>query len=589
MNDEPIQILLVDDDEDDFIMTRDLFAEVEGRTYQLDWASNYEEAKEKIKHARHDVCLFDFRLGEKTGLDLLHEVIAEGCTAPIILLTGQGDKEVDFEAMNAGAADFLNKGEISACILERAVRYAIRHKQAEDSIRQMAYYDPLTGLPNRMLLSDRLQQTLTHSERYRSHSALLFLDLDNFKRINDTFEHRAGDILLQEVAGRLSRYIRSSDIVSRHSASPVSNTVARLGGDEFIILLTNIESLESAARVAQRILKIISQPFQLEGHEVFVTGSIGIAIYPFDGGNMDSLMKNADTAMYHAKARGKNNFQFYKQSMNATAFERLTLENELRKAAETGEFELYYQPRIDIRTGRIVAFEALIRWRHPERGIISPMDFIPLAEETGLIMPIGDWVLKTACEQWKIIRGCNFYTGPLALSINISGRQFRQEELASVIEKVIGDSDADPRDIELEITESEIMQDAYTTISTFRKLKDMGLKLSMDDFGTGYSSFNYLKRFPLDMIKIDRTFINGITSTAEDAAIVRAIIAMAHSLKLRVVAEGVETEQQFDFLRELGCDEMQGYLLSPPVLFSEITESADFQKKLTSSCPLITK
>ncbi|HDH06638.1 MAG TPA: EAL domain-containing protein [Nitrospirae bacterium] len=572
MNKERIKILLIDDDEDDYVLTRDLLSEVKGRDYNLEWIANYDDALRAVCSDNYDVCLFDYRLGARTGLELLHETVAAGSKVPIILLTGQGDHDVDMEAMKAGAADYLNKKGINTQMLERSIRYAIKHKEAEKRILHMAYYDDLTGLPNRALFHDRLQQSLAHSERYKGNSAILFLDLDNFKRINDTLNHSVGDLLLKAVAERLSKYIRIADTVARQGVKASSNTVARLGGDEFTVLLTEINSLQDAAKVAQRILNSLSVPFRLDGHEVFVSGSIGIAVYPFDGEDMDSLLRNADTAMYHAKNQGKNNFQFYKQSMNATAFERLTMENDLRKAVERNELILYYQPKMDIRTGKIIAVEALLRWNHPDKGLLAPAEFISLAEETGLIIPIGEWVLKTACNQNKVWQRPGSGFTRIAVSVNLSGQQFKQEGVVKVIEKVLHDSLLGPEYLELEITESVIMKNAEIIITMFHNLKNMGVQLSMDDFGTGYSSFSYLKRFPLDIIKIDRSFIKDISEKNEDAAIVKAIIAMAHTLKLRVVAEGVETEQQLELLRKLGCDEMQGYLLSTPLPADEIPE-----------------
>jgi diguanylate cyclase (GGDEF)-like protein len=471
--------------------------------------------------------------------------------------------------MKTGAADYLYKGEINANLLDRSIRYAIQHKRAEDRILRMAYFDNLTSLPNRALFHDRLKQALAHAERYEVNSALMFIDLDNFKRINDTLAHRVGDMLLQGVAERLSRYVRTSDTIARQKEIGITNTVARLGGDEFTVFLTEIMSMENVAKVAQRILTILSQPFQLEGHEVFTTGSIGIAIYPYDGTETDTLLKNADIAMYHAKEQGRNNFQFYKKSMNETAFDRLTLENSLRRAIERDEFTLYYQPRMDIQSGDVIAMEALLRWEHPEKGIIQPADFIPIAEESGLIIPIGEWVLKNACAQNKLWQESGLHTR-ISVSLNISGRQFRQAGLIQIIKKVLDDFSLDPRCLELEITESVIMKNAELTMRMMKKLKKMGVKLSMDDFGTGYSSFNYLKQFPLDIIKIDRSFIQDVTENREDATIVKAIIAMAQSLQLKVIAEGVETEEQLEFLRQHGCNEMQGFLLSRPVPPEEV-------------------
>jgi diguanylate cyclase (GGDEF)-like protein len=565
MSKKVLRVLLIDDDEDDYILTKDLLSEVEGTKYELEWVETYSAGLKALRRNNYDVCLLDYLLGEHTGLELLREAIDAGCKIPIILLTGKGAHDVDIKAMKAGAADYLDKREINAQLLERSIRYAIERKRAEERILRIAYYDSLTNLPNRVLFQDRLKQALAYAKRYKRNVAILFLDLDNFKRINDTLEHRLGDLLLKGVAERLANYLRRTDTIARQGINALDNTVARLGGDEFTILLTEINSLQDAAKVAQRILNILAQPFLLDRHEVFITASIGIAIYPSDGEDVDSLLKNADTAMYHAKDQGKNNFQFYKQSMGATAFERLNLENSLRKAMEREEFIVYYQPRMDIRAGKIIGTEALVRWKHPDKGLIPPAEFIPLAEETGIILPIDEWVLKTACEQNKAWQRLGFSRTRISVSMNLSGQQFRQENLIKVVAKVLDDSKLDPHYLELEITESVIMKNAETAVTMLHKLKDMGVQLSMDDFGTGYSSFSYLKRFPLDKVKIDRSFIKDISKKDQDAAIVKAIIAMAHTLKLRVIAEGVETEQQLAFLRKQGCDEMQGYLLSPPL------------------------
>lgn len=572
MNNGQIKILLVDDDEDDYLLTKDLLSQVSSLSYDLEWISSYSDALKVINRIGHDICLFDYRLGEYTGLDLLREAVSAGCKAPIILLTGQDDNGIDIEAIKGGASDYLSKSGITAPLLERSVRYAIERKRTEERIVHMAYYDGLTNLPNRSLFLDRLSQALTHSNRYKDNCALLFIDLDNFKQINDTLDHRIGDLLLQGVAERLNSFVRSADTIARQKVKALTSTVARLGGDEFTVLLTEIHSMQDAAKVSQRILDSLNSPFYLDGHEVFITASIGIALYPADGDDIDTLIKNADTAMYHAKGNGKNHFQFYKYSMNSTALERLHMENDLRKAITNNELSLLYQPRIDISNGNIVGTEALVRWEHPEQGMITPARFIPLAEETGLIMPIGEWVLKTACRQKKAWQGKGPVHAPLSISVNISGHQFNQGDLINIMVKILEDTGLDPSYLELEITESTIMKNADSTIALLHKLKDMGVKLSMDDFGTGFSSFNYLKRFPLDIIKIDRSFIKDITNSPRDATIVKAIIVMAHTLELKVVAEGVETEEQLGLLQEMGCDEMQGFLLCRPLPAEHVHE-----------------
>ncbi|MBI5741110.1 MAG: EAL domain-containing protein [Nitrospirae bacterium] len=577
MDNKVVKILLVDDDEDDYIMTRDLISEIEGTRYELTWVTTYDKALEAIDGKNHDIYLVDFHLGERSGLELLREASEKGCRAPIIILTGQADKGLDVQAMRSGAADYLVKGQINAPLLDRSIRYSIERKRSEDDIYRMAYYDILTTLPNRLLFNDRLTQAIALAERHDRLAAMLFLDLDNFKRINDTFGHHMGDDLLKKVAERLRRCMRKGDSLTKHGPDDPSDTVARLGGDEFTIILCEISRPEDAARVAQRILDALSPQFTLGAYELYVSASIGIAIYPHDGIDADSLLKNADAAMYHAKSEGKKNYQYYRQSMNASALERLTMENHLRKALEREEFVLYYQPQLDMKTGEIVGLEALIRWRQAGNKLIPPGEFIPIAEETGLIIPMSNWILHTACTQRKEWHAAGFPHIPV--SINISSQQFQQKNFANTIKKVMEDTDTRPKDIILEITESTLMHNSDAVFTTLYELSKLGLRLSIDDFGTGYSSLSYLKRFPLHAIKIDRSFIKDVNTNPDDAAISKAIISMAHSLKLKVVAEGVETRHQLVFLSEQGCDEIQGFLFSRPVPVEEILKLLTGEKK----------
>jgi diguanylate cyclase (GGDEF)-like protein len=408
-----------------------------------------------------------------------------------------------------------------------------------------------------------MKKALTYAQRHQWMVAVLFLDLDNFKRINDTLGHIMGDLLLQGVGDRLVKCVRRSDSVARLEIEELTPTVARLGGDEFTVLLNGISSIQNAATVAQRILDVLVQPFVLGTHEVFITTSIGITVYPYDSENVDALLKNADTAMYQAKDQGKNNYQFFAESMNAVAFERFTMESQLRKALKHDEFQLYYQPQLDLHTGDIIGLESVIRWLHPERGCVLPEAFIPLAEDTGLIIPIGEWVLQSACSEIQALRRTGFPS--LSVMVNISSIQLRQKDFANTVIRATKAHDIDPHSLELELTESILMQNIESTITKLQELKDIGIRLSLDDFGTGYSSLSYLKRIPLDTIKIDRSFINDIDKKTDSAEITKAIIAMAHSLNLKVVAEGVETEQQLAFLIENRCDLVQGYYISPPL------------------------
>lgn len=561
MGNDLLRILMVDDDKDDYILTQDLLSEIEDFKYDLEWVSTYDKALEVMENNTYDICLLDYQLGRRNGMELLREMIEKGCATPIIFMTGQGDHKVDMEAMKAGASDYLPKGEINASLLGRSIRYALERQKAKEQILHLAYYDALTNLSNRVLFKDRLKQILCLSERYQRLSALMFLDIDNFKRINDTLGHNEGDLLLKEAAARLVTCLRTCDTISRECMDKLNATVSRLGGDEFTVLLSEINEYQDAAKVAKRILEVLSQPFVLSGHEVFITASIGITLIPLDSNNIDTLLKNADTAMYSAKSHGRNNYQFYKNSMNATASKQLALENNLRKALKREEFLLYYQPQLDISTGKIIGTEALIRWQHPERGIVFPNDFIPLAEQTGMIIPITEWVLKKACAQNKAWQEQGLPLIPV--SVNLSAQDFKEESLIDTMVGALDESGLDPHYLELEITENTVMYNIETTIGILKRFKEMGVRLTMDDFGTGFSSLVNLKHFSLNSIKIARIFVNDITTSSDGGAIVTAIIAMARSLRLNLIAEGVETYEQLRFVFNQGCDVMQGFLLSP--------------------------
>ncbi len=424
-------------------------------------------------------------------------------------------------------------------------------------IRNHAYYDSLTGLPNRMLLHDRLAFMVNHARRNSQLMALLLLDLNRFKFVNETLGYHTGDLILQIVAERLKSCLRDVD------------AVFRLGDDEFAIILEEIVHQQDAAKVAKKVLSVCAQPMPLKDNELFLTTSIGISIFPNDGANHESLLKNGEAAMQRAKELGTNNYQHYTPNMNEKAFEQLTLEHNLRKALEKDQFVVFYQPQVDISNGGISGIEALIRWKHPELGMISPVDFIPLAEETGLILAIGEWVLRTACFQIKEWN-CHFKK-EMKMSVNLSTRQFLQQDLISTIESALRDANLEPQYLELEITESLGMQNPELTIKTLEELKSMGIKIAIDDFGTGYSSLSYLKKFPINTLKIDRSFVKDIPEDSNDSAIVNAIIALAHIMKLDVIAEGVESRDQLEYLRKHDCKKIQGYYFSPPVSAQEFT------------------
>ncbi|WP_148665380.1 EAL domain-containing protein [Sulfurifustis variabilis] len=424
-------------------------------------------------------------------------------------------------------------------------------KQSEEQLRYLAYHDGLTGLPNRLKLTERLRQAAHASGEDGLLTAVLLLDLDRFKTINDTLGHEAGDVLLRTVAERLAACVRPGD------------SVARIGGDEFVVVLSQIAEMDEITGVTQRILASFGPAFQIGARELFTSASVGIAVYPLDAREPEGLLKHADAAMYEAKESGRNTFRFYTAELNARAQRRLRLETDLRRALDRNELLLHFQPQLDLATGRIVAAEALLRWQHPELGLLPPGDFISLAEETGLIVPIGEWVLREACTRARGWHAAGFKR--LRVAVNLSGRQFMNHDLSLVVKRTIEETGLAPRYLELELTESLLMHNVEAAAAMLRTLDGIGVTFSMDDFGTGYSSLAYLKRFPLDLIKIDRTFVRDITTDPDDAAITKTIIAMAHSLDMRVIAEGVETEDQLAFLRAHGCDAIQGYCFSPPV------------------------
>ena len=444
------------------------------------------------------------------------------------------------------------------------VRDITDRKTSEKKIFNLAYFDELTELPNRQLFTQSLERTIATAQRDGRQFAVLFVDLDRFKRINDTLGHGVGDELLKEVAGRLEKCTRSTDSVTRVDSSEDSGIkLARLGGDEFVIKLDDVENVETVSAIASRVISALTPPFSCEGHQFVVTPSIGIALYPQDGQTGEELLTNADSAMYRAKFHGRNNYKFYSETMRTKSLHRLDLENQIRKAIDNGQFELHYQPKVDAETWSLVGAEALLRWNHPERGRIAPDDFIPVAEETGLIVPIGQWVLREACKQvraWSTLP-----LGAIPVSVNISSHQFASDSLVEDVLDAVSGAGIDALLLELEITESVLLQDADNTLNALQQLKQAGVSLSVDDFGTGYSSLSYLKRFPIDTLKIDKSFVTDLHYDTDDAAICAAILAMAQQLALNVVAEGVETEEQLEFLRRHGCNQIQGFLCSKPL------------------------
>jgi len=503
------------------------------------------EPSELVGHSFYDF-IFDADREEVRYLSsLIHE---SGPTTFAYRVEKKDGSLVWFETTSRSVRDVLT-GKIREIV--GVSRDVTERKHVEEQIEYQAYHDALTGLPNRRLFRDRLTVALAHARRMKHPLAVMFLDLDRFKVVNDTLGHSMGDELLRAIGARLQASMREED------------SVARMGGDEFTILLADLKSTDAAAKIAQKVLDTVAHPLQIEGTELFITTSIGIALFPNDGDTAEALLANADHAMYRAKDAGRSSYQMFTPAMNSRALERLALENDLRHALERGELELHYQPQISIATGRVMGVEALLRWHRPGHGIVGPKEFIPIAEETRLIVPIGEWVLREACRQamvWQSDRESGF-----RMAVNLSPRQFQHSDLPHVIASALESSGLAPHDLELEITESLAMQNTTRTIATLQKLREMGVQIAIDDFGTGHSSLNYLRSFPIDSVKIDQEFVQEIEESAADRAIVSAVIGMARGLRLRVTAEGVETERQLQFLREQGCEEVQGFLFGEPV------------------------
>ncbi|MGD0128768.1 MAG: EAL domain-containing protein [Terriglobia bacterium] len=457
--------------------------------------------------------------------------------------------------------------------VEGTLQDLTERRQVEARIQYLAYYDGLTGLPNRLMMSEHLAQALRQVRRSKRPLALLFLDLDNFKSINDALGHSLGDELLRQVADRLSQCVRSSDLVSRPGAQSTNPPVFRFGGDEFAILLFSLQQEQDALLVVRRIMSALAAPFVIEGHELFATASIGIALSPSDGDDLRTLLRNADAAMYQAKQKGRNTFEFYTKSLTRICVERMKIEAKLRRAIEQDELKLCFQPKLETQSGRLAGVEALLRWNAVGLGSVPPEKFIPLAEETGLIVPIGEWVLREACRQIQAWETVGLPLVPVA--VNVSARQFQRSDLSKSVSDLLEETGLRPQSLELELTESAIMADIPRAKAMFQKLSELGVRLSIDDFGTGFSSLSLLRWFRVDTLKIDRSFVQDLPQDEDDSAITLGIIAMAHSLGIRVVAEGIETESQFAFLKEHGCDEVQGSLLGLPVTGSEFAQSLD--------------
>lgn len=548
---DAMRVLLIEDDEDDYFLTRELLADIFGRHLALEWICAWQPALERVLEGCHDVVIVDYRLGVRNGLELVREAVHLGCDMPFIVLTGEGNREIDLEAMRAGATDYLVKGEITTPLLDRSIRYAIERRKSERHLAQLAQIDQLTGLANRYRFREFLDRSIALADRQQSAVALMLIDLNRFKAVNDTYGHAAGDLLLKEIAGRLQRCIRPSDLV------------ARLGGDEFTIVVIDAEDKARLNAAAERLLAEICQPVNIGSCEVDVGASIGIAHYPNDANCADSIIVSADTAMYAGKGQQGGSVHFYTPEMHRRAAHRLELERSLRRAIRQQQFELYFQPQVELRSGRLLGFEALLRWHHPEFGLMAPGEFIELAEESGLILPIGEWALETACTQLAAWRDAHL--PEVHIAVNFSARQFQDDGLLDLVRTTLTRYDLPPRLLEIEITESDILQNPAEANRLLTCFSDLGIRVALDDFGTGYSSLNHLRAFPGAIIKIDQSFIRDIETSSSNRAIVHSLIAMAHDLDLKVVAEGVEKSTQLSYLQSRSCDIVQGYLISRPI------------------------
>jgi len=560
-------VLIVDGDEATRTLAR---AAVEDEGMVAVEAQSGSQLLSTVESARPDLVVLDPATPGMDALDTCRTLRQhpENEDLPILIFTGADDLESIDRAYESEATDFMEK-PVSWTIFRRRIRYLVRGGRARaqlrnmvDQVRSLAYYDSLTGLPNRLLYKEYLTKVLARARRTRELVAVVFLDVDHFKRINDTLGHDVGDEVIREAARRMQDSLREGDTVSRLGIEEGIADLARVGGDEFYLLVPQLASNSDAAKIATRLLGAFDEPFRLGSRDVAITASIGIAVFPDDGRDADVLLKHADTAMYRAKDEGRAQYQFFDKAMGTAASRRLELEHCLRTALERDELSLFYQPIIDTKSGSVVGTEALLRWQHPELGMVSPVEFIPVAEECGAIVSLGEWVLETACRQVRAWRDRGL---GLWVSVNLSARQIRDRSFVETVGRVLAENTLDPSCLVLELTESILMHREEESIALLAELKSLGVGLSIDDFGTGYSSLSYLKHFPLDNLKIDRSFVKGIPDDRDDVAITGAIIALAHSLGLKVTAEGVETQEHLESLCAYGCDEIQGYLYSPPI------------------------
>jgi diguanylate cyclase (GGDEF)-like protein len=547
-----MKLLLVEDNPDDAeFLAASLRRCQQSEDVDLQHVTSLAEADRVLRGEGFDVVLLDLQLPDGSGMTCVDAIQKADPALPIVVLSGQDNEDFAISFLNKGVQDYLVKWEGQGRSILRAVRYAIERKRSELRLNYLAQYDPITGIPNRQYFNDQLSRATARARREGRKVALLFLDLDGFKVVNDTLGHDAGDSLLREVAARLRASVRAGDVL------------ARLGGDEFAVLLEGMNGPREVEALAKGLLKVIAEPCQIEGRQVVVTTSIGITMYPNDHSDTQTLMKNADIAMYQAKDKGRNNFKFFTHSMHEELMSYHHLESDIKRALTQEEFTLAFQPKVSLLSRRLQGLEALLRWRCPTRGDVSPGEFIPVAEESGHIVPMGHWVLNEVCRmlgQWQR-EGLDV----VPVSINVSARQFQQADFHKRVSRALQAHKLDPSLIEIEITEGLLMEDVQAALRSLRALKAQGVRISIDDFGTGHSCLSYLRRFPIDTLKIDQSFVQEIGSSEDSEIIIDAIISLARSLRLRTVAEGVESADQLAFLVGRGCETAQGYLFGMPM------------------------
>jgi len=559
MSTNKLNILLIDDDEIDRMTVTRAFRHAK-QSVNIQEASEETGALKLLRENTYDCVLLDYRLGATDGLDLFEQMQSrEFNQAPVIMLSGMEDEALMLKCLKAGVQDYLLKSELTTHNLIRAIRYAQERKQINEQLRFVAEHDSLTGLANRPLFMSSIKMAMARAKRNGTYLAVFYIDLDHFKGINDTLGHDAGDTLLKTIADRLRFSVRSSDLV------------ARLGGDEFAVLLDGIEDQNSVVKIAQHMLDVVGLAINLTRDDIVVTPSIGIALYPDSSEEISDLVQCADTAMYRAKKSGRNNFCFYSNEMHHLAMEYANLKNELSQAIKNNELELYYQPQLSATTGKVTGLEALIRWNHPQRGMVSPVEFIPVAENSGLINAIGEWVLAQACQQFSEWTNQGLFNGEsVVLSVNVSANQLHQDNIAEVVKSVLEQNAIDGHQLELELTESVLIDDLEQCADTLHSITKHGVRIALDDFGTGYASFRHMQRLPLHTLKIDRSFIDQVDVDEKHAEIVSAIIAMGKALNLEIIAEGVETKSQEALLKASGCDILQGFYYSKPLSVKEL-------------------